>query len=146
MTTRFWSACLAAAALVACGGDDEPTVESLSGLWNATRAEFTAREGPAQSIDLVAEGWTVTLNVNDNGAFLLTATPPEGEVETIGGLWSNTSDTFTMSPDALPGVEWVFDLDIGNDEMTLSGGSVLYDIDGDDVDEEASLTLELVRD
>jgi hypothetical protein len=145
MTIRIWTALFAAAALVACGDDaDEPTDENLSGFWQATRAEFVT-EAPVQSLDLVAEGWTVTLNLNDAGPFVLTATPPAGDPEVIVGTWSYTSDTVTLQPEGAS-FAWVFDLDLGDDRMTLGGASVAYDIDDDEVDEETTLTLALVRD
>lgn len=134
-----------AAGLAACGGDDEPTLENLSGQWSATRMEFTGVDNPADQVDVIALGATFDLNLNDSGGFAGTLTFPGEAPETITGTWSYTSDTLTLQEDDEP-FALVFDMDLGNDTMTLSGADVEFDVDDDGVDEPATLTIVLVRD
>lgn len=145
LTTQRWGLALIAAGLAACGGSDEPSMENLSGIWRATRLEFVNAANSSQRVELIAQGATLELNLNDNGAYRATLVMPGEPGEVTDGTWSYTSDTFTLQG-AGASFSLVFDLDLQDDRLTLAGADAEYDFDDDGTDEPATLTMELVRD
>ncbi|MCU0622083.1 MAG: hypothetical protein MUC69_11345 [Gemmatimonadales bacterium] len=146
MSRRMAVAAFAALALLACGDDAEtPSDESLSGLWTATSWEYVNVENRSQRVDLIDAGGTAEININDTGGYFAQTQLPGEPVESFTGSWDYTSDTFTLFDDTGT-TSWVFDLDLGNDRMTLSGADAEYDFDGDGIGEPAEWNMELERD
>lgn len=144
LTLRLLSAAVLALALASCGGGDEPSLESITGPWTATRMEFTS-VATGGRVDVIAEGATFTIDLSDTGEFFAALTLPGEAPETMNGTWSYTSDTITLQEVGSSG-DLTFDLDMGNDAMTWSGADVDFDVDADGTDEPATLTIDLVRD
>ena len=129
---------------LACGGTDEPSIQSVSGFWTATRLEYVSVANSSVKVDLIASGGTATLDLNDNGNYTAVITPAGGAAQTTTGTWSYTADTFTMIETGSSG-DMTFDMSIGNDTMTLTGANTDYDFDDNGTDEPAKLNIGLVR-
>lgn len=63
----------------------------------------------------------------------------------LGGTWSATADELTLSLTSGFVGEWQFDYDLGDDALTLSGAHSEFDVDGDDQDEEVTMTWVFAR-
>lgn len=134
--------------LAACGSDPtEPDVGALAGLWEATDLVVTNQNDPQQSMDLIAAGGALTLNIEPSGYYTLTldfqgtVAPPElgiirveGDQLIIDVQVSGTGprvDTATYS--------------VSGDQFTLEGPT-LFDFDFDAQAEEAWLDATFQRD
>jgi hypothetical protein len=133
-----------ALAVLSCGGTDEPSIASVSGLWTATRLEYVSVADPAVKVDVIAAGGTATIDLNDNGMYTAVITPPGAAPETTTGTWSYTADTFTLVETGSSG-NMTFDMSLGNDAMTLTGADTEFDFNDDGTDEPAKLNISLVR-
>lgn len=106
---RAVRACLGAwavaAALTACGGDDEPfspTPATVQGTYNASR--FTATSNSTGDVNLLALGATVHVVLNADGTTTGHLSVPDlgfgpGAIEAdLAGTWSLSGTTVTFSP------------------------------------------------
>jgi hypothetical protein len=143
-TIRAVSIAVLGAAALACGGDDEPSIESISGTWDIVKFEYVSVENSSQRVDLVALGMTGTVNLNDNGQYAATTEEPGFPPETVTGTWSYTADTFTLVETGSTG-DATFDMSIGNDVLTLTGANSDYDFDDDGIPEPAKWNVTLER-
>jgi hypothetical protein len=93
---------LAVAALgVACGGGGSPTTPSevasgLTGTWRVTRAEYINATNSAQSVDVIAQGTTMTLVLQAGGTFTLTIVDPGQAANVVTGTWTSSRDVLTI--------------------------------------------------
>jgi hypothetical protein len=129
---------------LACGGDDEPTMESISGTWTITSSEYVNAANSSERVDVIALGVTGTVNLNDNGQYAVTIEEPGIAPETLTGTWSYTADTFTLKETGSSG-DWTFDMTIGNDVLTLTGANSEYDFNDDGSPEPAKWNIRLAR-
>lgn len=143
-TVRIFAIALMGAAAIACGDDDEPSIESISGTWSIEKYEFVNAANTAERVDLVALGLTGTVNLNDNGQYVATITEPGFDPETVTGTWSYTADTFTLQETGSSGNSQ-FDMDVGNDVLTLTGADAEFDFDDDGIPEPAKWNVTLER-
>jgi hypothetical protein len=144
-TIRFFAIALMGAAAIACGDDDDaPSNESVSGTWSIAKFEYVNAANTAERVDLVAQGLSGTVNLNDNGQYTATTTEPGFDPETVTGTWSYTADTFSLTETG-NSFTWVFNLDVGDDVLTLTGADTEFDFDGDDVPEPATWNITLER-
>jgi hypothetical protein len=141
---RVFAIAVLGAATLGCGGDDEPTLESLSGTWDIVKFEYVNVENSSQRVDLVALGLTGTVNLNDNGQYSATTEEPGFPPETATGTWSYTVDTFTLQETGSSG-DATFDLNLGNDVLTLTGADSEFDFDDDGTPEPAKWNITLER-
>lgn len=132
------------AAALGCGSDDEPSIESISGTWDIVKFEYVNVENSSQRVDLVALGLTGTVNLNDNGQYAATTEEPGFPPETVTGTWSYTVDTFTLQETGSTG-DWTFDMNVGNDVLTLTGADSEFDFDDDGTPEPAKWNITLER-
>jgi hypothetical protein len=125
-------------AVAGCGGmsAEAPSVENFARSWQLTSCEYVHATDPSRKVDLVAEGWTIWLYVNDNGMFRYATTPPGGQESFIDGAWSASAEIVTLTPDGTGG-DWQFTGAVGEESATLRGASAEYDFDGDQVPEPA---------
>jgi len=134
-------------------GPDGITLEDLADTWNATQFEFSqAGEGPAlEPFDVVAEGGSVTLEIQSNGRFTLTTVDPEGSSEIQTGKLGFDLDAedfllvvFDDEPD--DELEFFF-LIVNNNSFRLvdSTGEGEFDLDGDGVLDPARINSTWVR-
>jgi hypothetical protein len=152
MRTLVVAVALALAALSsACGGGDDggqgpasaSTQSGLQGTWRATRAEYVSRANAALRVEVISRGTTMVLAL-ESTTYTLTITDP-GESPTVTtGSWSASIDVLTLRPAGMP-YSIQFDMTMSGNTLTLAGGGVEYDIDGDDVNEETTLNATLVR-
>lgn len=137
---------IAAFGLASCGGDSDGTtgpegitLGDLAGSWTATQFEYSqAQEGPAlPAVDLVAEGFTVTLSVESNGSFTLATTDPMAGTVTQTGSMSfdlEAEDFLLIVFDDDPNdeLEFFFVLDGDNAFRLLdTTGEAEFDLDDD---------------
>lgn len=136
-----------------CGSDDgDPQLEGtnlsisdIQGNWEATRALFDiAGTGASQAIDIVAVGGSVTLNIQSNGRFTLTILAPGQPPETSTGQMSFDEDLLVVAFDGDANDPEFFGIQSTATTLSLSGNTE-YDLDGDGVDDPATVELDLVR-
>lgn len=130
---------LALIAFTACSksptSPSAPGASGLPGTWQATRAEYV---WGSMRLDAVSRGTTMLLTLNTGGTYAMKTTDPGQPAETTEGTWTASSDVLTLRPS---GMSWSieFDLAVSTGTLTLNGGHVGYDINGDDTDEECLL-------
>ncbi len=136
-----------ASALSGCGDSSsptQPTNDTLAGTWNATRAEFVNAANSGQRVEVISLGATIVLNLHSSGAYTLIATVPGDAPATENGAWSNSRDTLVLRPTGVTySVE--FDMTLSGSSLSLSGGHVQFDVNGDDADEEAILNMNMTK-
>ncbi|MGD2152406.1 MAG: lipocalin family protein [Gemmatimonadales bacterium] len=134
---------LLAGAALACGSDGVgPAPDQIAGTWTATKMEYVSVAQPAQTVDLIDEGGTATLLLNEVGTYTFTVTP-NGEPQTVEtGDWELNGDVMTVTPDGVI-FELQFDVALSGNTLSLSGADAEYDFGGGP--EDAKLNLELVR-
>jgi hypothetical protein len=118
-----------------------PTLQSPTGTWLATGAEYVSVANPSQRVNIVSQGASVSL-VLDASTFTFKISYPGQEPTVTTGSWSYTSDTMTLAPSGTS-FTWVFNMSLSGDSMTLSGAHVQFNFSG--TLEEATLNLVLAR-
>jgi hypothetical protein len=143
-------ASLAAAILLAAGAcnDDDgtgPSPSALAGTWNATKFEYVEVANPANKIDVIPLGGTLTVVLTGAGAFTAASTFPGEAPFNAAGTWSASADVFTLNfTSGMSGTQQ-FDFSLSGNTLTLNGADAEFDFDDDDVDDPAKLNLVLVR-
>lgn len=141
-----------------CGGDGDPTgpeglgLADLAGPWTATVYEFSPDGGPAYpAVDLPAEDFNVTLDIEPNGRFVLTTTSPQGLAELESGILGfdpEAEDFLLVTFDDEPGDELEFFFVIVSEDsfrLVDNTGEGEFDFDGDGVEEKARINSTWVR-
>jgi hypothetical protein len=136
-------AAIAVFAAVGCGGGGptDPGFPPLEGTWTAIKAEYVSVAEPVRTVDIVAQGSTVTLVLSESTFNLSIVDPGEAPEVTVGS-WTSSPTTLTLSPVGTT-TSWVFTINQGWDTMVLSGAHVPYAFGGSP--EEAILTLEVYQ-
>lgn len=119
------------------------SISEVAGNWTATQANFDI-PGTSEQIDVVAEGGTVTLNVQSNGAFTLIITESGASSESTTGDLAFCEGLFTVRYDDAPNDPEILQGSL-NDGVFSITGSVEYDVDGDGNDDEAFVILKMER-
>lgn len=119
------------------------SISEVVGNWTATQANFDI-PGTSQQVDVVAEGGTVTLNVQSNGGFTLVITENGAAGETTTGDLAFCEDLFTVRYDDAPNEPEILQGSLVDGTFTITG-PVEYDVDGDGSDDEAFVILRLER-
>lgn len=132
----------------ACGGDEEttgPVVNELVGSWDAVEIELIADADPPIRVELISMGANGRIVLEANGDFGLSVGIPGEPTEFAGGTWGATN-VLTLSFDSgdIEGT-WVFNYVLNGDNLTVSGAATEWDFDGDEVDDPATLNMQLVR-
>jgi hypothetical protein len=144
---------VAAAMAASCGGSSggdngspasPSTLATLAGSWKATRAEFVSASNASVRVEIVAQGATLTLTLDSAGTYTQKIVDPGQAGQTTSGTWSATKDILTLKP---AGMTWniEFDMTLTGTTLTLSGGHVSFDVNGDGRDEETLAYLTLAR-
>ena len=150
---------IAGGALTGCSGNGTPagpngiTLEDLADTWNATHFEFSQAEaGPGlPTFDVVAEGGSVTLEVQSNGRFMLATVYPDGSTESQSGKLgfdSEEEDFLLVVFDDESDDELEFFFVIENDDsfrLIDNTGEGEFDLDGDGVPDRARINSTWVR-
>jgi hypothetical protein len=124
---------------VACNVDEPSTegVSEIAGTWTATYAAFNG-------IDVVEEGGSVTLIIQDNGKFTFTIKRPGRDDMVFTGRLGFDEEWLAVEYDTDPG-EYEY-YDITYDEHNLHiGANSEFDFDGDGTAEEVIFFLDMVR-
>ena len=143
---KYVAVLTASLVLAGCGDDDGtgPSPESLTGTWQATKAEMVSAANPSLKIELISLGATLELVLSTNQAFTMTATIPGEPPEVQTGTWSSSSDVLVLKPSGQT-FDWTFDMTLTGTTLTLSGAHVEFDLNDDGVDDEAILNLVMQR-
>jgi hypothetical protein len=99
------------------------------GTYDATKAEFVSVANPNLWADLVAQGWTVVLEINANT--LTMQFQPTGDPAVIAtGTWSASGDVLTVNWTSGFSGESEFDyiFNSSGSQLTLTGGHVSGEI------------------
>lgn len=134
----------AAVGLVGCSDDGTgPGDENgIVGLWSAIEWTIADPTG-AFSIDLVAQGAAVTVDIRADDTFTVT-TVIFGQTESSSGTVAVNGSTVTMT-DPVDG-PMTFNMTMsGTDRMTLTSSGELWDLDQDGQDDMVDMTLVLLR-
>ncbi|TAI47262.1 hypothetical protein [Flagellimonas allohymeniacidonis] len=119
------------------------SISDISGNWVATQANFDI-PGTTLQVDIVADGGTVTLNVQSNGGFTLVITPNGSPSETTTGDLAFCEGLFTVRYDDAPNEPETLAGSLNNDVLTITG-PVEFDVDDDGSDDEAFVILRFDR-
>lgn len=126
-----------------CKSSTGPEEDEFIGTWNATKAEFVSVANSSTKVDIVAQGWTLTL-VFSASTFTMTIKEP-GEADWVGsGTWSSSIDTMTFTWASGMSGESQFDFTLDGDQLTLEGGHMPFEFTPGN-HEEAILNLILVK-
>jgi hypothetical protein len=125
-----------------CSDDDPeaPGVENLARAWQLTSCEYRHQTDGNLHVDLVTDGWAITLHLNDNGAFRYTWTPPGGGEQYYDGTWAIDGEVVKLTRDGF-GFSWDFTAEVREESMTLSGAHAEYDFDDNGTPEPAIWNL-----
>lgn len=130
--------------LTSCSDDDDLSqtgtnlsVSDISGNWTATQATF-------KGVDLLADGGSITLAIQNNGRFTFTMKLP-GEPDDIStGKLGFDGEWLAVVFDDDPGEEASFFISLINNILTLRG-EVELDINGNGIEELGVLGLIMER-
>ncbi len=143
--------------LWACEGDDEDdfslvgtetSVAALTGNWNATQGIFSsASAGPASQTDVVANGGSLTLNIQSDGRFTLTITKQAESPALSTGQLGFDEDLLVVYFDEDPDDFEFFAIAHNEPNLSISGGNgaIDFDFDGNGTDEPANVDFEFIR-
>ncbi len=139
---------LAALFGVCCGSGSSsttgPSQTTLAGTWKASRAEFVSASNSSVKVEAVSRGYSIVLTLDSGGTFRQVTTEPGMGSDTMTGTWSASSDVLTLRPSGVT-FNIQFDMNLSGSTLSLAGGHVQFDINGDEVDEEAILSLTMTR-
>ncbi len=129
------------------GGSGSPTAPSsptLAGTWKATRAEFVSAGNSNLRVEVVAKGTTMVLTLDAGGSYTQKITDAGQAGQTTTGTWAASSDVLTLKPTGMS-FQIQFDMALSGNNLTLNGGHVTFDVNGDGSEEEALLYMTLAR-
>jgi hypothetical protein len=143
---------LLALAVAAASCNKSPTVPSetrLVGTWTATKAEFVLAANPAVKVDVVAQGSRIVLVLDSAGTYTLTITDPAPAIPFVNtGTWSSDEESLIlawMEQEQTRTLEFRMSLNLTGTVMTATGGRIRFDVDGDHAEDDAILSLTMVR-
>ena len=131
-----------------CSDDDEDlsqtgtslSVSDIAGSWTATSATFS---GP-EFFNLLADGGTVTLVIQNNGRFTFTMKVPGEPDEVSSGKLGFDGEYLAVRFDDDPGEEASFFISLVNNILTLRGQTEM-DLDGNGKEDFGILELIMKR-
>lgn len=130
----------ALACFVACKDDNEPSnkkIAELAGTWTATSATFNG-------VDVVEEGGSVTMVIQDNGRFTFTIKRPGRADMVFTGKLGFDEQWLAVEYDTDPGEYEYYDITYDANHMHIGANSI-FDFDGDGSDEPVIFFLEMER-
>ena len=126
--------------LTACkkdGGKTDERIADIAGLWTATYASFNG-------VDVVEEGGSVTLEIQDNGRFTFTIQRPERTAMVFKGTLGFDEEWLEVEYDNYPGEYEYYDITYDANNLHIGANSE-FDFDGDGSDEIVIFFLDMVR-
>ena len=124
---------------IACS-DDEPSTErvaEIAGTWTATSATFNG-------IDVIEEGGSVTLTIQNNGRFTFKIKRPGRDDMVFTGRLGFDEEWLAVEYDTYPGEYEYYDIEYDAHNLHIGANSE-FDFDGDGTDEEVICFLDMVR-
>jgi hypothetical protein len=125
----------------ACNKDEEgPSTEKVSeivGTWTATSASFNG-------VDVVEEGGSVTLVIQDKGKFSFTIMRPGRSEMVFNGTLGFDEQWLAVEYDTDPGEYEYYDISYDAHNLHIGANSE-FDFDGDGSDEVVIFFLDMVR-
>jgi len=115
----------------------------IEGTWKATSAVFVSAASSSKKTDVVAQGAVVTLVIASSG-FTLTFTYPDKSPAVTTGSWTSSRDTLSLKPGGMSWA-WQFDMNLSGNTLSLSNAGFEFDFSGTGVNEQARLSMTLVR-
>lgn len=125
---------------VACSDNDEFSTEGISdiaGTWTATSATFNG-------IDVIEEGGSVTMTIQNNGRFNFTIKRPGRDDMVFTGRLGFDEQWLAVEYDTYPGEYEYYDIEYDAHNLHIGANSE-FDFDGDGTDEEVIFFLDMVR-
>ena len=118
-----------------------PAASGLPGTWQASRAEYA---WGGVRLDAVSKGARMVLTISPSNTYTMKTIDPGEPEEATAGTWTASTDVLTLRPS---GMSWTieFEMNLSGSSLTLNGGHVAYDINGDDRDEECVLNSTWAR-
>jgi hypothetical protein len=124
---------------VACS-DDEPStdrVSEIAGTWTATSTSFNG-------VDVVEEGGSVTMVIQNNGRFTFTIKRPGRTDMVFTGKLGFDEQWLAVEYDSNPGEYEYYDITYDAHNLHIGANSE-FDFDGDGTDEFVIFILDMVR-
>ena len=114
--------------LAGCGSDSTGIESDIVGTWHATRFEFVNNANPANTVEAIALGASVTIIFNANHTFSLTLTLPGQPPEVSTGTYVVTATTLTITVTSETPVQTLnFTMSLSGNTLTLTGGATTFD-------------------
>lgn len=92
----------------------------------------------------MALGTSLTLTLDSGGSYTQRIVDPGQAGQTTTGTWSASSDVLTLKPAGITG-NIQFDMNLNGSTLTLNGGHVEFDVNGDGRAEESLAYITLAR-
>jgi hypothetical protein len=125
---------------VACSDDDEPSTDRVSeivGTWTATSTSFNG-------VDVVAEGGSVSLAIQNSGRFTFTIERPGRSDMIFTGKLGFDEEWLAVEYDTNPGEYEYYDITYDAHNLHIGANSE-FDFDGNGTDEVVIFFLDMVR-
>jgi len=123
-----------------CKKDDGPSTERISeiaGTWTASKATFNGT-------DVVSEGGSVILVIQNNGKFIFTIKRPEKNDMVFTGKLGFDEQWLAVEYDTNPGEYEYYDITYDAQNLHIGANSE-FDFNGDGTDEVVIFFLDMVR-
>jgi hypothetical protein len=120
-------------------GPDRLKVADLAGNWTGKKHEFINKMDPAQKIDIIAMGWSITMEIKSNGRFTFRVeeSAASGILRIQGGnlilKWDGDKEEYTVA------------FSLSRNRLTITDHNASYDFDSDGTSEPATAVLVLER-
>ncbi len=122
-----------------------PTVSDLEGSWAASVFRFVSAPVARDTIDFIAMGGGLTVDIGMYGRYTSVLTPPMGVPENDVGTVLLAADTLIVVSDSLPSDPDVFTFAMPAATRLELTGEDTIDFDGDGIEEPATVEVVLDR-
>ena len=119
-------------------------VDEIVGTWNATSMVFTSDADSEVSVDLIAEGATLSVVLSAEGTYSLLIQEPGFEPEDEGGTYSVDGAILTLDPNEFEEDD-SFETVLNGNSLTLTSSDDEFDFNDDEIEEAASLEVRMSR-
>ncbi|MEM9361053.1 MAG: hypothetical protein AAGA43_00385 [Bacteroidota bacterium] len=125
---------------------DTLSITDITGNWTAIFAEFQIRDQPATSTNIIMDGGSVIINIQNDGRFTSTITfPGEAPTQFSGQLGFSGSQLVLLDDVDEPGDEAFLGIALSSDDVLEISGILEFDFDGNGTFEETVVFLQMVR-
>ena len=122
------------------------SMADIAGSWTAIFAEFQLLSDPNNNVEIVSQGGSMTLNIQNNGRFTSTINVPGGSSEQFSGQLGFSGSQLVLLDDVdEPGDEAFLTIDLTSNDVLELGGILAFDFDDNGTFEETAISLQMVR-